>query len=513
MNQSANASQQPSKPFPNSYWVEPGHFLAGEYPGGASLAITTERIQALLAVGITLFVDLTAEHELKPYDKLFDYVTQDRPIRYLRESIKDHGIPQSMAQMQRVVAAITEHLAAAGKVYLHCRAGIGRTGTTVACFLVQNGLDADAALDRLNELWRECDRSRTWPSVPETDEQIEFVRRWSKFLNDDQNQIALQVGSTAPTALDRYLGALLGLAIGDALGGTLGGGEPQSRSAITDLMAGGPLNLPRGAWLADTAMTLCLAQSLFDMGRNDPEDQMQRYLAWQRDGVNSSTGVALDVPNEVRRALAQWQWSRKPIAGSHDPMNRDGHPLARTTAVALYYATDATLAIHEAGESARTTSQAPIVLDACRAYAAVLLSALQGEANKDVLMSYKETKPAQVLRQRRLKPEVMAVIDGDSYIHTLPNIARAAGDEARMSASSDVLDLLNTALWAFDRSDQFAAGALLAVNASPSPASAGAVYGALAGAYYGVGAIPMAWRKAVCSAAELSELAQRYATR
>lgn len=482
--------------------------LAGEYPGGPSLAATTERVQRLLGAGVTLFVDLTVEHELDAYHRLFDYVSMDVTIKHVREPIRDHGIPDNMAAMQRVLAAINEHIDAGGIVYVHCRAGIGRTGVTVACHLVQSGLRADEALDRLNELWCECDRARTWPSVPETEEQVEFVHRFAEHLQQTKRNTptrAAAITAASPLA-DRYQGALLGLAIGDALGAAAAIGSPRGRSPITDMSGGGPLAVPPGAWLADTSMTLALLDSLLSTGRNDAQDQMERYLRWQREGAYASTATALAVPAELRRALAQWQWSKKPIAGSHDPNNRDGHALARTTAVALVYSRDATLALHEAGEAARPTIQSPIVVDACRAYAAALVAALNG-SSKSAVVAFGDSDAARMLRQRRLKPEVLQVIDGE---HDTSSVQALAGmDESLAASNDDVLNLLSVALWAFDRSDHFAQGALLAVNASESPASAGAVYGALAGAHYGAQALPEQWRATICRKDELSTLAER----
>jgi len=471
-------------PLPNSYWVESGRLLAGEHPSGASWSATVERLQALLAAGVTLFVDLTEEHELSSYEKLFEYVSLERPLKHVRLPIPDHGVPKSPQTIRDVLANVDAHLAEGGVAYIHCRAGIGRTGTAVGCYLVQHGYSGDEALEKLNALWCDSERSRSWPSVPETDAQAEYIRNWRKQIVAS----APQVNRATPITVGmRYAGALLGLAIGDALGTA---GAPL---AETQALLAGPNGLPSGAWSADTAMTLSLAQSLFAVGGNDAHDQMQRYLAWQRDGVCSSTGVALGVPDEVRRALAQWQWSRKPMAGSHDPNNLDAHPLARTAAIALYYAGDPTLALHEAGEAARPTLQSPIVLDACRAYAALLSGALQG-ADKESLLSFKRTSAAKALRSRRLKQEVAQLIDG-------------AWREWASRGGSDALTVLSLALAAFDNADFYSQGAAQAAAVS---STAGAIYGALAGAFYGVNDVPDRWRGSVLYQRELLELAQRF---
>jgi protein-tyrosine phosphatase len=72
---------------------------------------------------------------------------------------------------------IDQSLAAGEKIYLHCQAGIGRTGTVVGCYLVRHGLTGRAALQRLNDL-----RHRLpFPFLsPETEDQRQFVLHWSE---------------------------------------------------------------------------------------------------------------------------------------------------------------------------------------------------------------------------------------------------------------------------------------------------------------------------------------------
>jgi ADP-ribosylglycohydrolase len=489
-------------PLPNSYWVVPGRLLAGEHPGGGSLATTTQRLHALLSAGVTLFIDLTEEGEVADYSHLLIYASGAEPINYVRHAIGDHGVPDSPQVMQNILEAIDVHLSQQGVVYVHCRAGIGRTGTAIGCYLVRLGLHGEAGLDRLNELWCESERSKAWPSVPETEAQIDYVRKWQS----TDPKITTQQAQTS-AKVDRFMGAVLGMAIGEALGATVAldplatASMPGAAGFVRELASGGPHNVPRGAWLSNTAMSWALAESYLACNRGLPEDQMERYLEWQRDGKYSSTGVPLDVPADVRKALAQWQWTRKPIAGSHDPENRDAHALARTLAVALYYEESPARALLEAAEAARTTIQAPVTLDANRVYVTLLLDALSG-VEKDALLSLKQSDNAQQLRRNKLKPPVMQTIDG-----------WWRGPAAPARTGRDVLAVLSTALWAFDRTDDFREGLVLAANLCGNPTCAGAVFGALAGAFYGMQRIPQEWRSALLQTQPLNDLANRLANR
>src|SRR5580693_4949277 len=169
----------PTNPTPlrNSYWVVPGKVLAGEHPGGTNVEATRERLQRLIAAGVECFMDLTDPRELKPYDPELPF-----SIEYLRKPIRDHGIPAKRAHMIEILDCIQDAVESGRCVYVHCRAGIGRTGMVIGCLLVERGLQGEAALDELNRLWQQSERSKNWGSVPETDEQVAFVRAWKPQL-------------------------------------------------------------------------------------------------------------------------------------------------------------------------------------------------------------------------------------------------------------------------------------------------------------------------------------------
>src|SRR5678816_4642650 len=98
---------------------------------------------------------------------------------------------------------------------------------------------------------------------------------------------APDVLDAARTLRERFQGALLGLAVGDALAAHTQFRKPGSFAAVGDLLGGGPFDLPRGAWTDDTAMALLLAESLLEREGFDAQDQVNRYVRWQREGYLS----------------------------------------------------------------------------------------------------------------------------------------------------------------------------------------------------------------------------------
>ena len=57
-------------PFLNSYWLEPGRILCGEYPRDFDDLEDHEGMTAILTAGVRVFLDLTEEGELKPYREI-----------------------------------------------------------------------------------------------------------------------------------------------------------------------------------------------------------------------------------------------------------------------------------------------------------------------------------------------------------------------------------------------------------------------------------------------------------
>lgn len=136
---------------------------------------------------------------------------------------------------------------------------------------------------------------------------------------------------------DRAIGALLGLAVGDAVGTTLEFRARDSYEPLTDMVGGGPFGLQPGQWTDDTSMALCLADSLLEKGMLDQTDLMERFVRWWRHGENASTGRCFDIETTTANALAKFEATGNPVAGSIDPRSAGNGSIMRLAPVAIFY--------------------------------------------------------------------------------------------------------------------------------------------------------------------------------
>ncbi len=81
--------------------------------------------------------------------------------------------PELMKEIQELIAA---SLAQNHMVYVHCMGGIGRTGTVVGCYLVEQGMTGQEALRTISDLRKSVSDSGI--RSPETRDQRTFVENW-----------------------------------------------------------------------------------------------------------------------------------------------------------------------------------------------------------------------------------------------------------------------------------------------------------------------------------------------
>jgi ADP-ribosyl-[dinitrogen reductase] hydrolase len=469
------------RPVPGSYWVVPGRLLVGEHPSSQSRADTMDRLRRFLRAGVTCFVDLTEPRELPSYEGLLPFATPaGRRIEYLREPITDHSVPAGRDVMSRILEVLDQALEAEHVVYLHCRAGIGRSAMAAGCWLASRPEVSGDALERLQVLWQQSAQSQSWPTVPETAEQAEFVRRWAPVAAAARLKGPGDVAALGFRA-DRIRAMVLGLALGDAMGAA-----HAHKGEAT------------GAWTQHTSLALCLAESLLAVGHSDPRDQMARYLRWQHDGYLAATGEPARPTPDVARALATYQWRGLPMAGSHDPNDRSTASLPRVVTAVAWSARDPAAAVALAGECARTTHQSPMVLDACRYFAALLLGAIDGVAREKVLADVFEPVPG-LWTAKPLRAEFVSRFQEPT-----------AGEKRR--GAGDVIEALLGVRAAVLGAADLPSAVSQSVAAGREPALSGALAGALMGAFLGSAAITPATTRGLARLEIIEEIAARLAT-
>ena len=273
---------------------------------------------------------------------------------------------------------------------------------------------------------------------------------------------------------ERFLGTMFGLAVGDAVAAATQFRRPGTFTPIGDMLGGGPFDLPRGAYSDDTAMALCLAESLLERDGFDARDQVQRYSRWQQDGYLTSTGQCVGITASTARSLALAKWRRGMVfPGSHDPEQLDPEPLSRIAAIALFYFASLESTQQQAVDSSRITCQAPVVLDACRRLSRALNAALAGQPKEKILA---EGGPI---------------------------------NEATVQANNTAAAALNAAVWAFSSTDNFRDAVLRAANVGGNSDVVATVVGQLAGAHYGASAIPASWRNGLMQKDLIEGIADR----
>jgi hypothetical protein len=171
-------------PLANSYWAVDGMLLAGEYPGDIDPVRARARLASLLDAGVRQFVDLTHPHELAPYEAILAEEAARRGIevRYARLPIVDMDVP-TLERMREIIAMLEEAERAGRPAYVHCWGGVGRTGTTMACWFVHRGATPVAALESVAALFATMSdekRRRHVNGSPETPAQRAFVTSWSE---------------------------------------------------------------------------------------------------------------------------------------------------------------------------------------------------------------------------------------------------------------------------------------------------------------------------------------------
>ncbi|CAF3391790.1 unnamed protein product [Rotaria sp. Silwood1] len=232
---------------------------------------------------------------------------------------------------------------------------------------------------------------------------------------------------------------------------------------------------------------------------------MVRYKWWYKHGFLASTGYCFDIGKSTRQALEKFSRRQQILkttfhlrteievdrlsfqqvkhipkfdVNCSQPNVAGNGALMRLAPVPLYFFRNPELAVELSGQSACLTHGSQKAIDACRYYGALIVAALRGERKEQLLNNKFYSSHRAWFGPRGLCKDVRRVAFG-SY-------KKPGGYEMGIRSRGYVIDALEAALWAF-WSDQnsFQNGVLAAVNLGDDTDTTAAIYGQLAGAYYG----------------------------
>ena len=297
------------------------------------------------------------------------------------------------------------------------------------------------------------------------------------------------------TLLDKYQGCLIGLAVGDALGGPL---EFMSREQILikhgevrEMIGGGWLHLRPGEFTDDTEMMLCLAESLVDKKVFDREDVSRRYLEWFRTQPR-------DIGNITRAAL-----SALDQGVSIDEASRNAHELSG----------------YKSAGNATVMRAAPIGLLYQRDHKALVEACLQdallthydkkaGIGSVTLCLLISEFLGGEKDKSLALRRATDFLEGGEGGLFSvLPNFEYV--EEGELKSSAYVVDTLSVSLYHFLKTKSFEQCLVKVVNMGGDSDTAGAVSGAVAGAYYGLSGIPRRWSEKIKDRGFIAHMARR----
>ena len=302
---------------------------------------------------------------------------------------------------------------------------------------------------------------------------------------------------------DRYRGCLMGLAVGDALGVPNEFKPRGSFQKVNEMIGGGPFHLRPGEWTDDTSQALCIGESLLYKGEFYPPDVMDKFWCWVEFGYMSSTGKMFDIGETTSDALCYYRKTGNSLAGlvvSADNKKSGNGSIMRLAPIPLFFKDGPHPAswMDNSVISSTITHGSYNCIGSCVLLSRLIIGALNQMPKEAMLNSDFFIKNELV--QKSIKDFTPEVIDIAMGIYKNKT-------EEQIKSTGYVIHTLEAALWCFHTTDNFEDGCVKAVNLGEDADTVGAVFGQLAGAYYGYDAIPKRWADKIVFTGKIIEIA------
>jgi len=295
-----------------------------------------------------------------------------------------------------------------------------------------------------------------------------------------------------PDLKSRALGSMMGLAVGDSLGAPLEFKYRGDHDILTEMLPGhGLFDREAGQWTDDTSLALCLAESLDEKGRSDPKNQLEKYCSWWYDNhLSCYESTVPDIGSTTKSSLEDFRDQGTLVSKLSDPKFSGNGSIMRLAPIPVFFNYSLHDCVNYSAESSETTHSSPESRSSCAFMGAFIWKALQGITKEELFSEYIGLQG------------ILGLHDSLKNLPTdnLKNISKGAyktKDEDDILSSGYVVHTLESALWSFYTTDTFEEGMIRAVNLCGDADTIGAVYGQIAGAYYGLEAIPQRWLDAL----------------
>ena len=277
---------------------------------------------------------------------------------------------------------------------------------------------------------------------------------------------------------DRASGALIGLAVGDALGAPVEFRDRGTFPHVTEMQSGGYFRLPAGAWTDDTALALCLADSLIAHPYLNVSDLLNRFLRWLNDHENTSTDRCIGAGQNTLAVLGNYHRTGALVAPPIKGRSDGNGAIMRLAPVACMHFRNTDILRRIAVDQSKATHCSELS-SAASEMLGWLLGLLIGGTDWQKALS--------AVRSNRWPQEIKAISQADW----------AAKSVDEIHSTGYVVHTLEAAIWAVGTTTSFEEALIKAVNLGHDADTVGAVTGQIAGARYGADAIPERWRNSL----------------
>ena len=274
--------------------------------------------------------------------------------------------------------------------------------------------------------------------------------------------------------MNRISGVAVGAVVGDALGMPLEFGPPRPVDRLVREML--PGRIPAGTFTDDTEMALALAESLLAHRPLNPADLAQRFVMWIE---GRPPDVGIHTASVLWRFADGEPWETAVIAvQARNSGSASNGSVMRCWPLALAYWDGLERLLADSVLQSRVTHPHPECNAGSAFVNAAIFHLLHGLAP--------EAAVARALDDANVPAALRAVIE-----------VASGKTRAALPNTGWVRHTLESAVWGLLTTRTFEDAVVNVVNLGSDTDTAGTVVGALAGAAYGLDAIPVRWRDAL----------------